>query len=209
MSDRHIHCFYLLSKRSEKDEVRVRVIDPVTQVQKVVKVAPEPVPNMLSQVMCSTPLYQEAQTDVSSPTWDPNSSTPFHEQDQNEQDQTDTRLVFTSRGHWLEPLAGLRVKLFELAAPTNILEFEAIVGNDARVRDGMRRRFIALDSLRPLPPTQSDDLVTPKVGEIRGTVLKVRAYSSDICHIVTLHCNIYYDTMNVTVYHMIWVHRIH
>ena len=172
------HCFHLLSKRSEKDEVRVRVIDPVTQVQKVVKVAPEPVPNMLSQAMCSTPLHQEAQTDFSSPAWDPNSSTPFHEQD-----QTDTPLVCTSRGHWLEPLTGLRVKLFELAAPTNILEFEAIVGNDANVRDGMRKRLIALDNLCPLPPTQSDDLVTPKVGEARGTVLKVRAYSSDMCSV--------------------------
>jgi len=96
----------------------------VTQVQKVVSLAPEPVPNMLSQAMCSTPLHQEAQTDVSSPAWDPNSSTPFHEQDQ---DQTDAPLMSTSRGHWLEPLAGIRVKLIELAAPNNILEFEAMM----------------------------------------------------------------------------------
>jgi len=180
VSDRHIHCFHLLSKCSGKDEARIHVINPVTQVQKVVSLAPEPVPNMLSQAMCSTPLHQEAQTDVSSPAWDPNSSTPFHEQDQ---DQTDAPLVSTSRGHWLEPLAGIRVKLIELAAPNNILEFEAIVGDDAKVRDGMRKRLIPLDNLRPLLPTQSDDLVTPKVGETRGTVLKVRAYSSDTCSV--------------------------
>jgi hypothetical protein len=178
VSDHHIDCFHLLSKRSGKDELRISVIDPVTQVQKVVRVAPEPVPNMLSQVMCSTPLHQEAQTDVSSPAWDPNSSTPLHEQD-----QTDTPFVSPSRGHWLEPLAGLRVKLFELAAPANILEFEEIVRNDAKVRDGMRKRLIALDNLRPLPPTQSEDLVTPKVGETRGTVLKVRDYSSAMCSV--------------------------
>ena len=91
--------------------------------------------------------------------------------------------MFTSRGLWLEPLAGLWVKLFELAVPTNILEFEAIVGNDAKVKDRMRNRLIALDNLCPLPPTESDGFVTPKVGENHGTVLKVQAYSSDICSI--------------------------
>ena len=180
MSDRHIHCFHLLSERSGKDEdeARVRVIDPVTQVQKVVRVAPKPgpAPNMLSQAMCSTPLHQEAQTDVSSPAWDPNSSTPFHEQN-----QTDVSLMSTSRGHWLEKLAGVRVKLFEHSAPTRILEFEAIMDDKAKVRDGKSKRLIALDQLRPLPPTQPEDLVTPKVGENSGTTLKVRTVSSEMC----------------------------
>jgi hypothetical protein len=126
--------------------------------------------------MCSTPLHEEAQTDVSTPAWDPNSTTPTHEQD-----QTDVSLMFTSRGHWLDKLVGTRVKLFEHSAPTKILEFEAIVGDSAKVRDGTRKRLITLDGLCPLPPTESDDLVTPKVGEMSGTMLKVRKFSSEMC----------------------------
>jgi len=150
------------------------------QVQKVLRVVPEPgpVPNMLSQAMCSTPLHEEAQTDVSTPAWDPNSTTPLREQD-----QTDVSLMFTSRGHWLEKLVGVRVKLFEASAPTTILEFEAIVGDSAKVRDRTKYRLIALDNLRPLPPTQSGDLVTPKVGETSGTMLKVRNFSSEMCSV--------------------------
>ena len=176
MGDRHILSFHLLSQRSGKDERHVRVIDPVMQIQRVVRVAPEPVPTIPSQAMCSTPLHEEMQTDVSTPAWDPNSTTPLHEQD-----QTDFSPMFISRGHWLEKLVGVRVKLFEHSAPTKILEFEAIVGDSAKVRDGTRKRLITLDGLCPLPPTESDDLVTPKVGEMSGTMLKVRKFSSEMC----------------------------
>jgi hypothetical protein len=148
----------------------------VTQVQKVVRIAPEPAP--VPKAMCSTPLYEEAQTDVSTPAWDPNSSTPVHEED-----QTDVSLMFTSRGHWLEKLAGVRVKLFEPSAPTRILEFEAVVGDCAKVRDGTRKRLIALDNLRPLAPAECNDLVTPKAGETSGTTLKVREFSSESCSV--------------------------
>jgi hypothetical protein len=81
----------------------------------------------------------------------------------------------------LEKLVGVRVKLFESSAPTRILEFEEVVGDKAKVRDGTRKRLIALEHIRPLPPTESDDLVTPKVGATSGTMLKVRNYTSDIC----------------------------
>jgi len=81
----------------------------------------------------------------------------------------------------LEKLAGVRVKLFEHSAPTRILEFEAIMDDKAKVRDGKSKRLIALDQLRPLPPTQPEDLVTPKVGENSGTTLKVRTVSSEMC----------------------------
>jgi hypothetical protein len=151
----------------------------VTQVQKVVRVAPEPVP--VPKAMCSTPLYEEAQTDFSTPAWDPNSSTPVHDEDQ--PDVSLMSLLFTSRGHWLEKLAGVRVKLFEPSAPTRILEFEAVVGDSAKVRDGTRKRLIALDNLRPLAPTECNDLVTPKAGETSGTTLKVRKFSSDLCSV--------------------------
>jgi len=176
----HIHSFHLLSKRSGTDEVCIRVIDPVTPVQKVVRIAPEPglAPSILSRDMCSTPLHEEAQTDVSTPAWDPNSSTPFHEQD-----QIGVPLRSISRGHWLEKLTGVRVKLFERSVPSRILEFEVITGDDAKVRDGTSKRLIALDNLCPLPPTQSDDLVTSKVGETSGTMLKVRKFSSEMCSV--------------------------
>jgi hypothetical protein len=78
------------STRSGEDEVRIRVVDPVTQVQKEVRVAPEPAP--VPKAMCSTPLYEEVQTDVSTPAWDPNSSTPVHDED-----QTDVSHVRISR----------------------------------------------------------------------------------------------------------------
>ena len=128
--------------------------------------------------MCSTPLHEEAQIGASTPAWDPNSSTPFHEQD-----QIGVSLMSISRGHWLEKLTGVRVKLFEHSVPSRILEFEAIMGDDAKVRDGTSKRLIALDNLRPLPPTQSDDLVTPKVGETSGIMMKVRKFSSEMCSV--------------------------
>jgi hypothetical protein len=122
------------STRSGEDEVRIRVVDPVTQVQKQVRVAPEPAP--VPKTMCSTPLYEEAQTDVSTPAWDPNSSTPVHEED-----QTDVSLMFASRGYWLEKLAGVRVKLFEPSAPTGIPEFEVVAGDGTKVRGGTGKRL--------------------------------------------------------------------
>ena len=178
MSDRHILCFHLLSKRSGSDELHIRVVDLAMQVQRVVRVAPEPVPSIPSQAMRSAPLHEEAQTDVSTPMWDPNSTTPPHEQD-----QTDVSLMFTSRGHWLEKLVGVRVKLFEHSAPTKILEFEAIVGDSTKVRDRTKKRLITLDDLHHLPPTESNDLVTPKVGEMGGKMLKVQKFSSEMCSV--------------------------
>lgn len=166
---------YLLIKCRGEDEEHIHVFDPATQVKKTVRVAPEP-ELVLPQATCSTPLHQEVQTDVPSPAWDPNSSTPLHEQD-----QTDFTLACRSPEHWLQKLVGVRVKLFENSAPTRILEFEEIVGDKAKVRDGTSKRLIALEHIRPLRPTESEDLVTPEVGETSGTTLKVRNYGSEMC----------------------------
>lgn len=62
-----------------------------------------------------------------------------------------------------------------------ILEFLSVEMDLARVRDGMRIRLIRFDSLIPVRPSALEDLVTPIRGDMKGTVMKVKAYDDLKC----------------------------
>ena len=110
---------------------------------------------------CATPMPDPTELGDLSPAWQPSA-----------------RLV-----HWLENerLAGIRLKLFQKEDPSNVLEFKEVVGDDAKIRDGLKTKLIPLDDLHPVRPTDKGTLVTATSGTMCGVVLKVREYGQTSC----------------------------
>ncbi|KAJ3510153.1 hypothetical protein NLJ89_g4845 [Agrocybe chaxingu] len=123
-----------------------------------------PCPATSSSSRTPMPLSTPSATPLS-PAWDPASCTL-------------TRLT-----HWLdqESVVGKRLKLLEDAG--KVLEFIAVEGDNARVRDGMQQRLVALGSLKPLHPSAVGDLVVVVSGSLQGNIYKVKEYSGATCNV--------------------------
>jgi len=126
------------------------------QVPTNVIVSPPPLPQI-----CATPMPTPAEWADLSPAWQP-VSRPMH---------------------WLEGpnLAGIRFKLFHKDAPDTVLEFLAVEGDDAKVREFFTTRHIPLVDVCPVRPTAKDQLVTTTSGAMCGLVLRVKVYNPPGC----------------------------
>ncbi|KAJ3508347.1 hypothetical protein NLJ89_g5806 [Agrocybe chaxingu] len=122
-----------------------------------------------SQPVAATPMPEEG-TMLQSPAWDPAAADPQPHRP----------------AHWLEraSLAGRRIKLREEGdASGRILEFVVCEADSAMVRDGMQRRQVPLERVRPVEPSAVEDLVVPISGDLSGKLYKVKVYGEQECEL--------------------------
>lgn len=109
----------------------------------------------------------------SSPAWDPSS-------------RFSPRTSAPSRPkHWLdEPklqTSRLKLKTNDPSVQTPYVEFLGVENDLVKVREKVEVKFLAFESVGPLPPTSKGDLVIPKCGEMRGIYFKVVQLTGDLC----------------------------
>jgi hypothetical protein len=137
---------------------------PITSTSSVFQVATTSTPSF---IRCSTPMPEDPISMDVDDAWNP--------------DATFRRIERPV--HWLEHegLKNARMKLFVQHRFDNILEFKEVIGDEVRVRDGRWTKFVPLEDVRAIQPTEVGDLVTPLTGPMIGVALKVREIQGDHC----------------------------
>ncbi|CAA7258848.1 unnamed protein product [Cyclocybe aegerita] len=145
-----------------------------------------------SEPVVATPM-PEQETTLQSPAWDPAAADPH-----------------AHPAHWLEhvSLAGRRIKLCdEGEASSWILEFIGIEADSAVVRDGMQRRLVPFERVRPVGLSAVEDLVVPISGDLSGKFYKVKVYGEQECEVhkpgrrlLKHESNLRFETQNLLLY---------
>ncbi len=126
-------------------------------------------------VRCSTPMPEDCDTsdNNSDDVWNPNSAAP----------RSDQPAQIERPTHWLEhdKLKNTRVQLFLRDKPGHILEFKGVVGDQAKIRDMLQFKQVALEDLFAVAPSAVGDLVTPITGPMTGVALKIKEFRDEYC----------------------------